>query len=464
MSPESKPDPLPMCDVGRFLHEALWQFQQSGQFTDLTLACSDGTVPAHRAMLAGVFKLLGVNIDCQEEVEFLVIPGVAVTQVETAMKDLYLENKSEKLLNLFCCRNVKSELINALNVVEIKPELYSDDEDYSASEPVAMKEYLDEFGIKQDLSEYKMQNIKKQDINKIALDPTNPLNAKFPDRPKHIERLKICTCEDCGYVARTAERLQKHKSCYHDNKHDCVYCDFSTTLRKELKSHRREEHNDLILQERLQKQQLSKLENKKEKPIFQCDDCGKHCTTKAGLQDHMLTHSEEKKFVCPECGKKLKRRYCLTLHMKIHSGDKNYQCDQCEAKYISSAALRNHTLSKHTDRSNAEHFICNYCGQDFLKKAYLDRHIMLHTGEKKYKCEVCPKSFRLETSFKDHMNMHNGIKNHQCPLCEKRFTQRQQMTMHLRRHTGDKRHKCEICEQAFIEPSSLRKHIQTHHN
>eukprot|EP00092_Neocalanus_flemingeri_P028492 GFUD01030942.1.p1 GENE.GFUD01030942.1~~GFUD01030942.1.p1 ORF type:complete len:580 (+),score=110.07 GFUD01030942.1:75-1814(+) len=205
------------------------------------------------------------------------------------------------------------------------------------------------------------------------------------------------------------------------------------------------------------------IEKKPDNQMFHiCDECGKRCTTKAGLQDHLLKHTKEKKFVCNICGKKLKRRYCLTMHMKIHGGEKNYQCDHCEAKYISPAALRNHKISKHTDMTNAEQYICSFCGKDFARKFYLERHVMLHTGEKKYKCDVCPKSFRLETSFKDHMNMHNGIKNFQCPHCDKRFTQQQQRTMHVRRHEGDKRHKCSICSQAFIEPRSLRNHIKTH--
>ena len=74
-----------------------------------------------------------------------------------------------------------------------------------------------------------------------------------------------------------------------------------------------------------------------------------------------------------------------------------YQCDQCEARYVSSAALRNHTLSKHTEDTNAPQFICCYCGKDFKKKDYLLKHITGHTGEKKYHCTVCEKKFRFET-------------------------------------------------------------------
>jgi len=457
---EKKPPSVLQFSCGLSLPAVLWQFQHTCQFTDLVLACSDGAVPAHRAMLAGVFSLLGVEIDDKEVVECLVLPGVCGKQVEQALEELYLENKSEKLLNLLSCKNVKSEMAEAHSIVEVKPEIYSDEE---LGPDDSDMENSDNFEMKHDLPEFEIQTF--QTMKSFPMDQVdlkNPLNAKHPDRPKHIERLKSCTCDQCGYVASTVERLQKHKSCHHDDKHDCPLCDFTTTTKKKLTWHKKVMHTEFVLQEKVKKQDLSHVAKKKEPKVFQCLECGRHLKTKANLQDHMLTHTNEKKFVCPECGKKLKRRQCLTQHMKIHVGEKNYQCDQCEAKYISSAGLRNHIVSKHTDITNAQHFMCSFCGQDFLKKAYLDRHILLHTGEKKYKCDVCPKSFRLETSFRDHMNMHNGIKNHQCPHCGKRFTQRQQMTMHVRRHTGDKRHKCNMCDLAFIEPRSLRNHIKTH--
>ena len=78
-------------------------------------------------------------------------------------------------------------------------------------------------------------------------------------------------------------------------------------------------------------------------------------------------------------------------HMRMHTGEIKYQCDKCESRYVSSAALRNHTLSKHTEETNSPQFICSYCGKDFKKKDCLIKHITGHTGEKKYHCTVCEK-------------------------------------------------------------------------
>ena len=58
---------------GRAIQEYLWEMQQTAEFTDLILACSDGTVHA-------VIKPLEEIIDC------VIIPGVAAAEVEEALQ------------------------------------------------------------------------------------------------------------------------------------------------------------------------------------------------------------------------------------------------------------------------------------------------------------------------------------------------------------------------------------------
>ena len=262
----------------------------------------------------------------------------------------------------------------------------------------------------------------------------------------------LYTCDLCGNTLGSKQSLEVHKLIHEEiNRFKCneENCTEVFSSQNGLSKHQSSVHE---------------IESKAENGSFHvCEECGKQCTTKGGLKDHMKKHSTEKKFMCMICGKKLKRSTTLAMHMKIHTGERDFQCDKCESSFVSSAALRNHTLSKHTDLTNAPQFICSYCGKVFPKKDYLLKHVTEHTGEKKYKCEVCGKCFRHETTLSSHLDMHYGIKKFQCPHCGKRFTQRQQMNMHVRRHTGDKRHKCNICGEAFIEPRSLRNHMKRRH-
>lgn len=46
--------------------------------------------------------------------------------------------------------------------------------------------------------------------------------------------------------------------------------------------------------------------------------------------------------------------------------------------------------------------ICDICGKMFHFRAYLDWHLLIHSGEKTFLCDTCGKSFTL----KDHLRTH----------------------------------------------------------
>ena len=149
-------------------------------------------------------------------------------------------------------------------------------------------------------------------------------------------------------------------------------------------------------------------------------DCGKRCQDRHALEKHAVKHSKDKNFVCTVCGKRLKRQNSLDLHMRTHSGVRNYQCDMCDTSYFTGSALRyakvedvqvfiillrNHKVNKHMEAK--ETFLCTFCGKGFTKKANLEAHITLHTGEKKYQCPHCEKRFRSHSVFQNHIRYHN---------------------------------------------------------
>lgn len=51
-------------------------------------------------------------------------------------------------------------------------------------------------------------------------------------------------------------------------------------------------------------------------------------------------------------------------------------------------------------------FACPYCGKNFTRRAHLERHKLIHTGEKPYVCEVCGRRFNQKSSVKEHMKIH----------------------------------------------------------
>lgn len=51
-------------------------------------------------------------------------------------------------------------------------------------------------------------------------------------------------------------------------------------------------------------------------------------------------------------------------------------------------------------------FVCSYCGKKIDTKCKLQRHELIHTGEKPFKCELCPSGFNQRGSLKGHSRIH----------------------------------------------------------
>uniref|UniRef100_UPI003AAD53E4 uncharacterized protein n=1 Tax=Centroberyx gerrardi TaxID=166262 RepID=UPI003AAD53E4 len=51
-------------------------------------------------------------------------------------------------------------------------------------------------------------------------------------------------------------------------------------------------------------------------------------------------------------------------------------------------------------------FVCPYCGKSFERSGHLERHKLIHTGEKPYRCEICGRRFNQKCSLKEHMKTH----------------------------------------------------------
>ncbi|XP_058049382.1 zinc finger and BTB domain-containing protein 49 isoform X11 [Ahaetulla prasina] len=132
-------------------------------------------------------------------------------------------------------------------------------------------------------------------------------------------------------------------------------------------------------------------------------------------------------------------------HIIIHSGEKPHLCDICG---------RGQELM-------AEGFILAWSG--FSNFSNLKEHKKNHAAEKVFTCDECGKSFNLPRKLVKHRIRHTGEKPYNCSVCGKCFAGSGDLRRHIRTHTGEKPYHCETCNKCFSRSAVLRRHKKTHY-
>jgi uncharacterized Zn-finger protein len=109
---------------------------------------------------------------------------------------------------------------------------------------------------------------------------------------------------------------------------------------------------------------------------FACSICGHRCVTQQQLNNHLTTHSREKKFKCdyPGCGKVFGVKTALSTHKRTHTNEKPFSCRWCGDSYSDSSNLSKHRKTVHEDEKTA--IPCPHPGCEYKdsRAQRLERH------------------------------------------------------------------------------------------
>ncbi|KAJ8383288.1 hypothetical protein AAFF_G00222240 [Aldrovandia affinis] len=170
---------------------------------------------------------------------------------------------------------------------------------------------------------------------------------------------------------------------------------------------------------------------------------------------------EDLSFICPLCDKNCGTQHQLTMHIRQHN----------------------------TDSGGTDH-CCSICGKALSSASSLDRHMLVHSGERPYKCSVCAQTFTTNGNMHRHMKIHDKdassivTSSPPFPLKRRRPSSKRKPSLEDdgdrgeeppskkvsddsprdKRDTvqGEEELHCPICYKTFICKYGLDSHMETH--
>uniref|UniRef100_A0A8C5L4C2 Ras-responsive element-binding protein 1 n=1 Tax=Jaculus jaculus TaxID=51337 RepID=A0A8C5L4C2_JACJA len=166
----------------------------------------------------------------------------------------------------------------------------------------------------------------------------------------------------------------------------------------------------------------------------------------------------------------------------------SYNCPLCEKICTTQHQLTMHIRQHNTDTGGADHS-CSICGKSLSSASSLDRHMLVHSGERPYKCTVCGQSFTTNGNMHRHMKIHEKDPNSgaaappSSPLKRRRLSSKRKLSHDaeseredpapakkmvedgqsgdVEKRTDEVFH-CPVCFKEFVCKYGLETHIETH--
>lgn len=189
---------------------------------------------------------------------------------------------------------------------------------------------------------------------------------------------------------------------------------------------------------------------------FECDVCHKTFRQLVHLERHQLTHNLP--FKCSICQRHFKNLKTFVKHQHLHN--ETYQNDVKQVRRLLEAKQEKPVYGMYPTFTSEERWslhpstksdstyspakkrknihACTICGKMFPSQSKLDRHALIHTGQRPFKCVLCSKSFRQSTHLKIHQLTHSEERPFQCCFCQKGFKIQSKLVKHKQIHTRNK--------------------------
>lgn len=497
-------------------------FQDKDIYTDVTLACGDGNIRAHKLVLASFSSFLANLLDGLEAESYIYFPELSVSDVSSFVRAVYSGNLPDSDMALQSVM-VVSQVIN--QVEGLKKERPESAMTIQEEKINPSSNSLGDFRAKSRF----MDTPDVTDMDTTLIEPSEPkgkqrssaLSMTKEERliksAENLEKLcKFCLDPVINHRVSLKVKQERNNSYHLKNQYVCCACGVVLSAPSNFVAHNNTEY--------------SKCEASGQYPSlwqFNCNLCSKT------ICEHQSTSQTDQCFVCCHCQEEFGSPGVLTIHLKTIQTLNLVECDICHIA-IPATQLKKHKITKHGDIIDELDVIkavdedtekglepCSECPK-YVKAAkrekmahYREQHpefysILLKHNNEVWKsapssqytfCDICNKSIR-KCNLKDHkfhthgMDLdnkavdrpqftcdicghvskyakdvkkhkrfvHERILNYSCKFCGKKFSNKGNLNQHEVIHTGVTPFQCHVCGRQCRRKSELEKHILTHAN
>ena len=448
-------------------------------FADLRINCQDGSLMAHRAILA--IHSPGLKAALQEhesdDIHVMTFAEYPVEQVKQFLDILYGQIEDEKLRE-------ENDLFHSVGCrplhIRVKTEVFNADElpnylDYGNQD----EEMLD----MDELGQEKQKHFKLEDGKAPRLKGHSKMDVEdisFMEPILEIEDGKYAISEemdlsDSDFGRRKPKKngINKLKEIRKETKtqvEECVICGKVISRTNSAKRTRR--NNDTDTCEDCAKSMLEDNDDDQDDEDFDIDEYGKSFKKEVKMEQKSSGPKERKPrrkdIKCEKCYKVFPTETKFQKHFKkcgkpeiefvfnMHP-DKPIGCPEgsCSFTADSIRKLKGHHRQVHDMR------MCSYCGKLVLF-INLKAHIVeQHTKEFEYKCDFCAEGFVTRRKLDEHREkVHIRLPTYICDLCGKGLVSKRMLTHHRFEAHYFETHddKCPHCKQVIRDRKRLSKH------
>ena len=272
----------------------------------------------------------------------------------------------------------------------------------------------------------------------------------FPDKSAlyvHIAGVhgtgQMHQCKDCDERFQTKHQLRIHRLEMHKRSHmpcvyDCVRCDLVFLTPSGLEEH--------------------ELTHEEEKSAYRCKDCDQAYMDKASLIIHRNNVHKENGLNCDFCGGAFFTKKDLDKHKFSHM-ECDYSCKDCVQVFFSTRTeLQNHRAKVHLENSSS----CISCGLILETKKVISysRKLKNQTASTTEAQELGEGTPKDRDDLCSECELKALMTKYPCDKCEKAFQHEEDLEAHKHSEHKSPKFKCEICGRGFPRKTALIAHLK----